>query len=277
MSVGKRKGQRSREARQNEKINSQSAPTTSISQTAQHLLINTPQRDKAFNIYPYPCIGQWRFLSLSLGKHPLYPELLTRLRGGDQLFLDLGCAFGQDIRRLVADGVDSAACVGSDLRLPFLDLGYDLFRDRDSLKTRFIEADVFDQSSALAQLDGAVDVVSASSFFHLFSWDEQKAVARRCLRLLKPRKDSLVLGRQVGNVDPGAYARRHADGSRYRHDVASWRRMWDEVGAETGVEFAVEGSLTEEIGFMPDFSAPDKQIRGQEGSRLMTYSVRRMN
>ncbi len=132
------------------------------------------QRDKAWAIHSYPCIGQWRFLDLSIGLHKLYPEVLDRMRTGQQTYLDLGCAFGQDIRRLVADGVDTSKCYASDLQLDFIELGYELFRDKETLKTKFIAANVFDTDSSLKDLEGTIDIVGASSFFHLFNWEYVK-------------------------------------------------------------------------------------------------------
>ena len=163
------------------------------------------------------------------------------MRSGDQMYLDLGCAFAQDIRRLVADGVDSSRCYGSDLRLDFIDLGYDLFRDRDTLQSKFICADVFDPAGPLKELDDGVDIIGASSFFHLFSWEEQKKVAHRVVKLMTPQRDSLLVGRQVGNTDPAEVPRRNGSGSRFRHNVESWRKLWNEVGEEAGVRFDVDG------------------------------------
>jgi SAM-dependent methyltransferase len=162
------------------------------------------------------------------------------LKTRNETFLDLGCAFAQDIRRLVADGVDSSKCYGSDLRLEFMDLGYELFRDKETLQSRFIEGDVFDESSPLSGLNGKIDVVGASAFFHLFSWEEQKIVARRVAKLLKPQKGSLVVGVQVGHNEPSEHPKTDG-GSRFRHNLESWRKMWNEVGEDIGVRFEIDG------------------------------------
>jgi len=231
-------------------------------------------RDKAWAIHPYPCIGMGRFLNLHIGRHELYQsEVLPRMLSGKQTYLDLGCAFAQDIRRLVADGVDSSKCYGSDLRLDFIDLGYELFNDRDSLKSHFIAADIFDEDSPLKQLYGQIDIIDASSFFHLFTLPEQKQVARSVIKLMRPQKDSLVIGRQVGNSDPKEFARRNGEGTRFRHDIASWRAMWDEVGDETGVKFDVGGKLhvVESLGTMINAA----ELEG-ESAMMMEYYVRRL-
>ena len=162
------------------------------------------------------------------------------MKSGEQVFLDLGCAFAQDIRRLVVDGVDSSKCYGSDLRLDFVELGYDLFRDRETLQTKFIPGDIFDENSALKELDGKVDLVGASAFFHLFDLERQKIVARRVAKLMKPQENSLIVGIQVGNLVPGDVPSR-TFGSRYQHNLDSWRKLWAEVGEEIGVKFEVDG------------------------------------
>ncbi|KAK5745750.1 hypothetical protein LTR17_001252 [Elasticomyces elasticus] len=214
------------------------------------------------------------FLNLHIGRHQLYQsEILPRMLSGEQTYLDLGCAFAQDIRRLVADGVDSSKCCGADLRLDFLELGYELFNDRKSLKSRFIAADIFDEESALKELYGHIDIIDASSFFHLFTLAEQKQVARSVIKLMRPRKDSLVVGRQVGNVNPQEYPRRNGLGTRFRHDIPSWRRMWDEVGEETGVKFDVGGTMQSVPNLGTTVHAAE--LEG-ESAAMMEFYVRRL-
>ncbi|KAI6908063.1 hypothetical protein D0869_08059 [Hortaea werneckii] len=235
-------------------------------------------RKKAWSIHPYPCIGMGRFLQMAIGNHHLYQsELLPRMLRGDQKYLDLGCAFAQDIRRLVADGVDSRNCYGADLQLDFLDLGYELFRDRETLQSTFITADIFDPASGLMGIQGEIDIVDASSFFHLFSWDDQKAAAHTVTKLLKPQKDSIVVGRQMGHVDGGEFTRRNEKGLGFRHNAETWRRMWDEVGQEAGgVQFSAEAILKPIPRELKD--AMQSQSRPEdEGSVSMEFSVRRLN
>ena len=193
------------------------------------------------------------------------------MRTGEQNYLDLGCAFAQDIRRLVADGVDSSKCYGADLRLDLIELGYELFRDKEMLKSQFIAADIFDSDSPLRALAGQIDIIDASSFFHLFNLDEQKTIARAVIKLMTPRKLSLVVGRQVDAVEPGETLNRLGK-SRYRHNLESWRKLWDDVGEEIGVRFAVDCiSKPVELGRREGTDVPDA------GSSMMEFSVRRQN
>lgn len=165
-----------------------------------------------------------------------------------QTLLDLGCCFGQDIRRLVADGVRGENLYGVDLRLQFLELGYELFRDKVSLRAHFLEGDVFEEDAEaeggkeLSTLDGKIDIIYAASFLHLFDWEEQVRVGMRMVRFM--RGDSLVFGRQVGTTKPGPYPRRmDPSRSRYTHDPDSFQRLWDEVGEKTGTKWKVIAEL----------------------------------
>ncbi|KAF1345049.1 hypothetical protein BDV97DRAFT_40293 [Delphinella strobiligena] len=228
-------------------------------------------RDAAWGICPCPCIGCFRFLDPSLSKHPLYQEVLARLKPGQQKHLDLGCCFGQDIRRLVYDGVPSENCYGSDLEPELISLGYDLFLDRNTLKSTFMAADVLDPYSRLKELEGQIDIIHTAAFFHVFDLNQQKEVCRRVVQLLKPQKDSLLLGRHFGNVNGRELVFKQR--SMYFHNVESWKRMWTEIGDETQTQWDVHAELLEDS---PDVAARAKEIGAPEGSRRLSFSVRRL-
>ncbi|TKA70679.1 hypothetical protein B0A49_04383 [Cryomyces minteri] len=154
-----------------------------------------------------------------------------------------------DIRKLVSDGVPSENCYGADLRLDLIDTGYDLFKDKETLKFKFIAADILDDNSELNQLDCQIDIVHAASFLHLFDWTDQMSAAKRIVKLLKPQTGSLTIGRQVGNVTAGEQPRRVENGSRmFRHNEESFRRFWAEVGDDTGTQWEVDVKLMDWTG-----------------------------
>lgn len=117
--------------------------------------------------------------------HPEYEQLLARLRSGEKL-LDAGCCFGQVLRQLVVDGAPPENLAGIDIDQKFIDLGFELFRDKDRFESRFVVGDVLNSSSSLDQLDGQFDIVHAASFFHLFGWDDQIQIAQRLVRFFWP-------------------------------------------------------------------------------------------
>lgn len=139
------------------------------------------------------------------------------------------------------DGVPSENLYAADLRRDFYQVGFDLFKDRDTLKTQFIEANIFDPNSALVQqLAGKMDIFNAGSFFHLFSWDQQVAAVKQVIALLCPQPGSLLIGRQAGCKDPVDPNDKENAPRRYRHDVDTWKRLWRQVEEETGTRWEVE-------------------------------------
>ncbi|KAB8342708.1 hypothetical protein FH972_022308 [Carpinus fangiana] len=208
-------------------------------------------REKAWSIHPYPCVGQWRFLDLSISQHPLYPKVLSMLTSDDdKKLLDMGCCFAQDLRSLAADGVPSENLYGADLRLEFLDLGYDLFRDKGKIKAHFYEGDALalpgsEAEGGLKELNGQFDIVHAASFLHLFSWEDQVTAACRLVSFFKPdAKEAVIFGRQIGTLKPGKYQRRNdPNGSRFAHDLNTFQQLWDGVGEKTGTKWKLEGEL----------------------------------
>ena len=118
--------------------------------------LTSPQRDRAYAVQPYPCIGRYRFLTFSLAAHPLFqrhvlPTLLASalaidfagdsLSGGsaalpapspsptEPVLLDIGTCLGQDLRLLLHRGVPPTRLFGTDVEPAFFDLGYELFGD----------------------------------------------------------------------------------------------------------------------------------------------------
>ncbi|KAL6708531.1 hypothetical protein ACN47E_002512 [Coniothyrium glycines] len=228
-------------------------------------------RDEAFKVFPYPCLGNWGFLNFSIQANPAYDEVLDRVKNGEY-FLDLGCCMGQDIRKLVNDGAVSENTYASDVTKNFWDpYGYDLFCDRDTLKTRFVQADIFDEGSELKALDGKIDIVNAASFFHLFDWDGQVKAAKRVVDLLKPSSGSLILGRQGGKPEAGSFAHVMKDLTAWWHNPESWARMWKQVGEETDTEWEVQSVLGEE-----DLTKRMKTNLVPAGTGFMTFTVRRL-
>ncbi|KAI1407725.1 hypothetical protein F5Y13DRAFT_123578 [Hypoxylon sp. FL1857] len=215
-------------------------------------------RDRLWEIYPYVCIGHFRFLSLKFTLDPRYQTALDRLLAPNSkaTFLDVGCCVGQVLRQLAFDGVDSSRLSGTDLEPRFIETGYDLFKDRDKFKATFVAGDILNQGgdgdSSLEVFDGKMNIIHATSFFHLFTWENQVRAARRLIRFLNPDDpEVMIFGRQVGTTTPGD--REGARGSRrFLHNATSWQELWDEVGKLTGTAWRTEVDEIEEPGMHSD-------------------------
>ncbi|KAI1134236.1 hypothetical protein F5Y05DRAFT_240620 [Hypoxylon sp. FL0543] len=221
-------------------------------------------RDRLWDIYPYVCIGHFRFLSLKFTSDARYQVALQRLLAPNSktTFLDVGCCVGQVLRQLAFDGVDSSRLYGTDLEPRFLEAGYDLFKDRDRFKATFVAGDMLNQGSedGLDVFDDKMSIIHATSFFHLFNWEDQIRAARRMVRFLNPDDpDVMIFGRQVGTTTPGD--RQGARGSRrFLHDATSWQELWDEVGKLTETTWRTEVADIDEPGMHPDGNT-DRTLR----------------
>ncbi|KKY26347.1 putative methyltransferase domain-containing protein [Diplodia seriata] len=261
----------------------QPLPPTVISTSKDSPCGISPEKVEAHvrEVFPYPCIGAFRFLDLAMYKEPYYPEVLSRVKNGDKL-LDLGCCFGQELRKLAHDGAPPSSLYGSDLRPAFLTLGHALFLDEAKLPTspHFIAADIladpFSASPLHRQLAGTVSVVHASAFFHLFSRDDQLRAAEAVVALLKPEPGVAVVGAQIGTPTPGV-AESWTKGKkspRFSHNVESWAALWDEVGTRTGTRWeVVDARLTKvEKAVSPELL----KLVGEGGVHWLSFWVRRV-
>ena len=221
------------------------------------------QRDRAWSLQKYPCVGQWVFLFPRMPQLPWYPDIVSRLQHGSSI-LDIGCCFGQDLRFLAADGVPTGNMYASDIVSTFWDLGFDLFRDKTFFNPHFIEADILDTESRLQELKGKVDVFLANQVFHLFNRERQLTMAKNLVGI--GTKDVWIVGWQVGSghgrsIPVGTttgvpYVSSDSD-TRLFHNHETWKELWQQVGEQTGTEWSVETSMQplEEWGYEKEDTA----------------------
>ncbi|KAJ6782923.1 hypothetical protein PWT90_03075 [Aphanocladium album] len=225
-------------------------------------------RELAFSIFVYPCIGMVKFLDIEISKVPCYDEIKRRLTTGGEKYLEVGCCFGQELRKLVIDGVPQESLYASDLDLTFAELGFELFRDKGRLTTPFIAADILAPGpSNLDQLQGQISIVGASLFFHLFSWEQQLFIGRRLVGLLAKDVKGLIVGGHAG-ADEGFKQLTYLDHPVFLHSASSWQKLWDEIGAATGTRW--------EATSRKDQILRTSVIKGEEQSFVMKFVVRQL-
>jgi len=153
---------------------------------------------------------------------------------------------------LAADGVDHAQLYSTDLDPDFIELGFELFGDRDRFPPgAFVAADMLAPDDAgAATLHGKVTLVHASNFFHLFSREQQVQAAVRITRFLKPgTTDAVIFGGQLGSLEPGGMKSAQSGNTLYGHDPQSLQTLWDEVGELTGTRWRVEAEFLGKLSF----------------------------
>ena len=125
------------------------------------------------------------------------------------------------------------------------DAGFALWHDKHKFSDRFIAADVFATDSALAATEGTWDIVSIFMFLHVWDLADQKRACRRILKLLKPQAGSWIIGGQTGSLVPREFPLRPPfvapgqEKSVYRHNVETFREMWELVGREEGIALSI--------------------------------------
>ena len=123
----------------------------------------------------------------------------------------------------------------------------------------------------VAALESRIDIVYAASFFHLFGWEDQATAAVKVVGMLRPVRGSLVFGHQMGYIRAGSQLMAAAPkGSAYLHDVESWRRLWEEVGRDLGIEFEVHAALE------ADGPVAEAMRRPDPGRRLLRFRIERV-
>ncbi|KAA8899395.1 hypothetical protein FN846DRAFT_174347 [Sphaerosporella brunnea] len=200
-------------------------------------------QDKAWEIFPYPCIGLFEFVKFNLPTYPAYAHVLSLLqRDHGAVYLDVGCCVGQDLRYLRShERIPPSQLVGAELQQEFIDLGHELFLDSpEETGIRMQAADIFDAHSWLEkEMRGKCAVVHASYFLHLFNYARQREAAERLVGYLRGRPGDVIVGRMIGSAVAGEYMHPTV-GVMMRHDLASFGKFWDEVGSRTGRKLKVE-------------------------------------
>ncbi|KAI1426423.1 hypothetical protein F5Y12DRAFT_742185 [Xylaria sp. FL1777] len=234
-------------------------------------------REKAWQVAKYPCIGYFTYVKLIEfdGTSAAMEMALKRLKapGSQETFLELGGFMCQTIRQLAFEGVDSARLYGTDLHPEFLELGYEQFHDRETLKATFVAGDLLlgDEeyaASAIAEaFNGKITIAHASNFFHLFSWDSQLIICERIVaffrRGLSAESPAVLFGKHLGSIEPGDV---RVGGFRvFMHDQKTFQSLWDEVGRKTGTTWKVSLKAVS--------PAPPKPNVFSENARTMYYVV----
>ncbi|KAH9927501.1 uncharacterized protein BXZ73DRAFT_102633 [Epithele typhae] len=239
-------------------------------------------QEEAYSVHPYRCIRRFAFLQLKLARLPAYGKLLAiGKERKNPIFLDIGCCFGNDIHKAVADGFPMGGVIGSDLHPEYWDLGHKLFKTTpETFPVAFLPGDVFDPVhlevappaptdaaasdaappfslplwtaglTSLNPLRARAAAIHASSFFHLFDEAQQLHVARALAGLLDPAPGSVILGSHGGRAEKGLRTEVRRANSHGRtmfcHSPESWAALWDGEVFPKGV-VRVEAMLEEVV------------------------------
>lgn len=244
-------------------------PSTNVRKHVQEI------HHRAFEVHPWPCVAGYSFLKTLMSKMPVFQTVLPRLQNDNATILDVGCALGQDIRILTSNNVPPRNIYALDFTSGFFDIGYQLFNDRPGTGKGMEEVS-FELRNFVSdppqEWFGKMDYVFAGAFFHVFNWDDQLTASRNAAKMLKNRNGSLIFGYQLGR-DPAGHSQIAAMGTSdnemmWRHDEASFKEMWRNIGTEMDIQFDIRITVSDQG--IDDFRKRDDRMR------LMTFVVERV-
>lgn len=227
-------------------------------------------QERAYKVAPYPCIYFFGFLRMDITKLPVYSDILAIGRERtDPIFLDLGCCFSVESRRVAFDGFPARGIISSDIKEEFLELSHFLFRtSKDTWAGHFVSGDALDPEmlsvapvvrgsrlgsppdlstlTSLNPLHGHCSVIHTSYFLHLFSEEQQLHLARALAGLLSPEPGSTICGFQSGRKEKGnvPMAFGSSELPLFSHSPQSWIESWDGTVFEKG-EVEVNANVRE--------------------------------
>ena len=142
----------------------------------------------------------------------------------------------------MSDGAPSSkAMYGIDIESAFFDLGYELFRDGEKMHAKFLSADLTRPVVAnIEALQSKIDIISAQSFFHLFTLEDQVTAAIHLARLTKPVPGSIIVGRQLGLMEARETQGLTPETTVFLHNPDSFTNFWQDVGAATDSKWKVD-------------------------------------
>lgn len=196
-----------------------------------------------WQVFPFPCVGQFRFVDLHLHRQESYQRILDIVKNGGR-FLDIGCCFAQDMRKMVLEGAPSSNMYGLELHAGFIDLAYDFFGDAATLAARFIVGDLMDRSNEeLRTLEATVDVAHLGMVLHLWDLEGQIRFCERVVELMRLAPGAMVVGHSAARVEAAEWFN-PVGKTMFKHNVESFAEMWDEVGRRTGTSWKASSWLT---------------------------------
>ncbi|KAL0936799.1 methyltransferase domain-containing protein [Colletotrichum truncatum] len=231
-------------------------------------------RDKIWDVFPYPCVGHFSFLDLNLKQRPIYPRMVARLQEPDGRHLEVACCIGQDLRKLVYDGVPSQNITAVELEQGYIDAGYELFRDKDTLKTRFVIADMLaEDNQTLNAMEGQFDTAHLGQCLHLWDRNDQMVVLKRVIRMLKQKPGVIIVGHLVGHAD-GIELPANFNKPSLRHNLQTWESMWSDISKETNTQWKLRTVIGDDIGHHRNAGAK-KPAWWDKNWRFVAFEVER--
>ena len=191
-------------------------------------------------LHTYRCVESLAFLVPKVQMFEGYGRLLELCKEKKAVKVaDIGCCFGQDIRRLILDGIPPSMIWAIDVVDGYWSAGLELYRDLgadqsdhaqkhriDRVHTLFCDLTATDLSEGVATslLTRDFNCLILKNVFHVLSLDQGERLVARMAQML--HKGGFVMGICIGAEQAKSWART-PDGrsTRYLHSAQTMRDL----------------------------------------------------
>lgn len=182
----------------------------------------------------YRCVRELMFLRPRIERHFHYPEVLATIKSADPhaRYLDLGCCFGTDTRRVVVDGWKQEKVVAVDVIPDFWNYGLQLYEDAATIKVETRIGDVTSDSAFVESLvaGGQFAHVWTGAVLHVLTEAKVEALLRSVFAMLRP--GGSYFGTCVGTSgQPSDWQPEYRNrGQAYLHTAESLKELLERIG-----------------------------------------------
>ena len=183
--------------------------------------------------HTYRCVQSLSFLVPKVQRFEAYPKLLDLLVTQKKVKVaDIGCCFGQDIRRLILDGIPPDMIYAIDVTPGYWQAGLRLYNDKErnnhdiaSVKTLFCDLCAEEEEGGDVLEPASFDCIILKNVFHVLSFVQATRLIHRMAKMLRP--GGFVMGICVGSEIGREWALT-PDGQerRYLHSVESLSKLF---------------------------------------------------
>jgi len=197
----------------------------------------------------YRCVQGLRFLSPRVNQHSHYPFVLSTLRQDPHArYLDLGCCFGTDTRRLIVDGWKEENITAVDVTPEFWNYGLKLYQDASFLNIRTLFGDVTSDPELVKSViaNGPLAHVWTGAVLHVLDQAKVEALLRTVFTMLRP--GGTYFGTCAGSTDkPKEWLPEYRNrGQAYLHSPKSLKELLEQIGFDEVVVENLDHSLPSE-------------------------------
>lgn len=182
----------------------------------------------------YGCVQEMLFLTPRVHQHPHYAHVLNTIQADlDARFLELGCCFGTDARKVIVDGWKEENVVAVDVIPEFWNYGLKLYEDQSTLKIKFCSGDVTEDPAFVQTLadEGPFAHAWTGAVLHVLSEAKVESLVASVLAMLKPGGTYFgncvgVSGQQPQDWQPELRNRAGA----FHHTASSLKMLLERLG-----------------------------------------------